>query len=520
MRSQVPPAVVLVLACGAQLMVVLDGLIMSVALPEIRSGLHLTAAGQQWIVNGYLITFGGLLLLAARAADLLGHRQVFLVGTAVFTLASLGGSLAPNGATLITARLVQGVGAAALAPSSLSLLTAIYSGEQRARALSIWSATAGSAGALGLVLGGVITSGLGWRWVLLVNVPVGLCLWIAASTTLAPSLPNERRRMDVPGALTITVSVAMLTYAITRAEASGWASSGTLTTLVLAAAFLVLFAVIERHSPAPLVPLSILWHRNVLVANTIVAIIGAVMTATLVLLSLYQQRVLGDSPLRTGHPLRRAHHDRTNGGRLQRRPRRGRRPRRPHPTVRDSRLDITAADTDDASLNGTPRRVCCIRRRQPILTVNLLAKRSPGRYRGDSSTPLAGYEVVRPEDLPPRSAGSAGCTRAPVRQRESQVPPDHEHDHIRPEPEPRKPRCQGRGPRSRRGRAIIQSGSMTTPDLLRRMQQTLRQRQRRSSGTATQSAIRIRSTSPVVTPSRSAALPEFTAMVNCPTASP
>jgi EmrB/QacA subfamily drug resistance transporter len=281
-------------------MVVLDGLIVSVALPEMRSGLHLSPTGEQWIINGYLITFGGLLLLAARAADLVGHRQVFLVGLAVFTLASLAGGLAPNGPTLITARLVQGLGAAALAPSSLSLLTSMYTGDQRARALSVWSATSGSAGTLGLVLGGVITSGLGWRWVQLVNVPVGLCLWIAASTTLAPAPRNERRRLDVLGALTITVSVAMLTYAISRAEESGWASTWTLTTLILSIAFLALFAVLEHRSPAPLVPLTIFRHRNVVVANTIVAIIGAVMTATLVLLSLYQQRTLGLSPLRTG----------------------------------------------------------------------------------------------------------------------------------------------------------------------------------------------------------------------------
>lgn len=292
--------VVLALACGAQLMVVLDGLIVSVALPEMRSGLHLTLAGQQWIVDGYLITFGGLLLLAARAADLIGRRQVFLVGVAVFTLASLAGGLAPNGATLIAARLIQGVGAAMLAASSLSLLTLTHTGEQRARALSIWSATSGSAGALGLVLGGVITSGLGWRWVLLVNVPLGVALWIAASTALAPALPEERRRVDVLGAFTITVSLAALTYAISRAQEVGWVSATTVSTLVLAAGFLVLFVVVECRRPAPLVPLSIFRHRNVVIANTIVALIGAVMTTTLVLLSLYQQHVLGQSPLRTG----------------------------------------------------------------------------------------------------------------------------------------------------------------------------------------------------------------------------
>lgn len=300
LKAHVPLTVVLVLACGAQLMVVLDGLIVSVALPAMRSGLHLTPTGQQWIVDGYLITFGGLLLLAARAADLTGHRRVFLAGVAIFTLASLAGGLAPNGPTLIAARLVQGVGAAALAPSSLSLLTMTHPGEQRARALSIWSATSGSAGALGLVLGGVITSGLGWRWVLLVNVPIGVVLWIAASTTLSPTQLDERQRVDVLGALTVTVSVAALTYAISSAQEAGWSSTGTITTLAVATVFLALFLIVERRSAAPLVPPSIFRHRNVVVANTIVALIGAVMTATLVFLSLYQQHVLGQSPLRTG----------------------------------------------------------------------------------------------------------------------------------------------------------------------------------------------------------------------------
>jgi MFS family permease len=145
------------------------------------------------------------MLLAARAADLVGHRQIFLTGIAAFTLASLAGGLAQNGAMLITARLVQGAGAAALAPSSLSLLTMTHTGEQRARALSIWSATSGSVGALGLVLGGVITSSLGWRWVLLVNVSIGALLWIVASATLVPSRVRDRQQLDVLGAVAVTL---------------------------------------------------------------------------------------------------------------------------------------------------------------------------------------------------------------------------------------------------------------------------------------------------------------------------
>lgn len=299
LKPSTPLPVVLVLACGAQLMVVLDGLIVSVALPDMRTGLHLTPTGQQWIVTSYLVAVGGLLLLAARIADILGHRRVFLAGLAVFTLASLTGGLAQNGTVLIAARFVQGVGAAALAPSSLSLLTLTHTGAQRAKALSIWSATSGSAGALGLVLGGVITGGLGWRWVLLVNVPIGIALWALAVATLAPNVAHERRRVDLLGAVTVTVAVGALTYAISRAE-SGWDSPAVALGLIAAVAFAVLFIATERRTAQPLIPLSIFRRPNLMAANAIIAAVGAVMTATVYFLSLYEQRVLDLGPLRTG----------------------------------------------------------------------------------------------------------------------------------------------------------------------------------------------------------------------------
>jgi EmrB/QacA subfamily drug resistance transporter len=300
LKPAVPLAVILILACGAQLMVVLDGLIVNVALPQMQAGLHFSASAQQWVVNGYLISFGGLLLLAARATDLIGHRQIFLTGVTVFTLASLAGGLAHDPAMLLAARLVQGIGAAALAPSSLSLLTMTHTGEQRTRALSIWSAVSGSAGALGLVLGGVIASGLGWRWVLLINVPIGAVLWIVASASLVPSRHHDRRPLDLPGAVTVTLGAAALTYGISQVGGYGWTSTRVIIALLCAAALLGLFVVAEQRSPAPLVQLSILRRGNVLAANAIIAGLGAIMTATLYFLSLYQQRVLGDSPLRTG----------------------------------------------------------------------------------------------------------------------------------------------------------------------------------------------------------------------------
>ncbi|MDG3009605.1 DHA2 family efflux MFS transporter permease subunit [Rhodococcus sp. D2-41] len=300
MKPHIPAAAVLVLACGAQLMVVLDGLVVNVALPQMRLDLGMSPSALQWVVNGYLVTFGGLLLLAARAADLIGHRRIFLAGVAVFTLASLAGGLAQNPAMLIGSRLVQGIGAAALAPSSLSLLTATHIGEHRGRALSIWSATSSSAGALGLVLGGVITSALGWRWVLLINVPIGAVLFVLASATLAPEHARERRSLDLSGAVTVTLGVGALTYGISQTTQHGWASGRVIAPLIVAAAALGLFILAEQRSPQPLVPLSILRRRNIVVANTIIAGLGAIMTATMYFLSLYLQQVLGDSPLRTG----------------------------------------------------------------------------------------------------------------------------------------------------------------------------------------------------------------------------
>ncbi|GAA5154852.1 MFS transporter [Amycolatopsis dongchuanensis] len=210
---------VAVIACLAQFMVVLDSSIVNVALPAMKAGLGLSPAGQQWVVNGYLITFGGLLLLASRAGDLLGRRRVFVAGLVVFTAASLLGGLASDGAMLLVARLVQGAGAAALGPSSLSLITASHTDPgARTRALTWWGVAAASAGAAGIVLGGVLTAALSWRWVLLVNVPIGACLLVATrASLLATPLARERARIDVPGAVTVTLAVAAIVYGISVA---------------------------------------------------------------------------------------------------------------------------------------------------------------------------------------------------------------------------------------------------------------------------------------------------------------
>jgi EmrB/QacA subfamily drug resistance transporter len=295
-------AVVAALACMAQFMVVLDSSIVNVALPAMKSGLGLSAAAQQWVVNGYLITFGGLLLLAARASDLFGRRRVFQIGLLVFTAASLLGGVAQDGWMLLAARFAQGAGAAALAPSSLSLITASHTDPgQRTRAMTWWGVAASSAGAAGVVLGGLLTASLSWRWVMLVNVPIGVGLLIASLVCLQPSAASQRRtRIDVPGALTITMSAAALVYGVSIAPDDGWTSGRVLTALIAGIVLFTAFVLIERRTKEPLIPLEIFAVHNLRIGNLLTLLMGVVITTPLFFLSLYMQQVLGESALRTG----------------------------------------------------------------------------------------------------------------------------------------------------------------------------------------------------------------------------
>jgi EmrB/QacA subfamily drug resistance transporter len=312
----VPAGLVVVLGCAAQFMVVLDTTIVNVALPAMRAGLGLSAVVQQWIVEGYLITFGGFLLLAARASDLLGRRRVFLLGLTTFTASSLVGGAAASGSVLLAARALQGVGAAALAPASLSLITTTHPpGPARTRALAWWSAVRACAGSVGMVLGGLLTT-IDWRLVLLVNVPIGVVIAAVAVTTLEPQAatgPARRvdtpgaqaatgpaRRVDTPGALTATAGVGLLVYGVSTAAERGWASPGVWGPLVLAGALIAMFLVIELHSSRPLVPLGIFRHRGLWVSNLVMAGLGMVMTSTVFFLSLYLQQAEGYSAARTG----------------------------------------------------------------------------------------------------------------------------------------------------------------------------------------------------------------------------
>ncbi|WP_326835091.1 MFS transporter [Amycolatopsis rhabdoformis] len=294
-------AAVAVVACVAQFMVVLDSSIVNVALPSMKSGLGLSSSAQQWVVNGYLVTFGGLLLFAARASDLFGRRRVFQFGLVVFSLASLAGGLAQDGWMLLAARVVQGAGAAALAPSSLSLITASHTEpSQRTRAMTWWGVAASSAGAAGIVVGGLLAS-ISWRWVMLVNVPIGVGLLIAGLMCLAPTATGPRRSpIDLPGAITVTLSAAALVYGFSAAPDAGWASARVVVSLVAGVFLLAAFVAIERRTSDPLIPLGIFSIANVRMGNVLTLCMGAVITAPLFFLSLYLQQVLGQSAVRTG----------------------------------------------------------------------------------------------------------------------------------------------------------------------------------------------------------------------------
>ena len=303
-RPAAPDWVILGIACVAQFMVVLDVSIVNVALPSIGRSLHYTPTGLQWVVNVYVLTFAGLLLLGGRAADLFGRRRTYVFGLAIFTLASLLGGVAQNDAWLTTARAVQGVGGAFLSPATLTIIVTTFSGARRSRAIGIWSAVAGAGGAAGSILGGVLTSELSWRWVLFVNIPIGVAGIGAALRYLSEmshDVPVLRKgRLDVGGAVTVTAGLAVLVYTLVGTDTHPWASAQTLGMLGAAVVLLGVFVLTERVVKAPLVPFRLFRSRAVTGANAVMLLVGAAFFAMWYFLSLYLQNVLGDSPLRAG----------------------------------------------------------------------------------------------------------------------------------------------------------------------------------------------------------------------------
>jgi len=292
----------LALLCGAFFMVILDGTIVLVALPSIGADLGFSEHGLQWVLSAYALTFGGLLLLGGRAADLLGRRRVFIAGVLFFTAASLMCGLAWSPAALIAARAVQGVGAAIMTPTALSIISTTFpDGSERNKALGIWGALGGIGATAAWLIGGPLVDGPGWEWIFFINIPLGL-----AALALSPLLLREsraaltRRSYDPAGALTITGALVLLVYAVVEAPDVGWGDVRTILLLAGSAVLLAAFALIESRHRAPLVPLRFLRSRTLAAANAVMLLIGTLAVGMPFVLTLYAQQVLGYSALKFG----------------------------------------------------------------------------------------------------------------------------------------------------------------------------------------------------------------------------
>jgi EmrB/QacA subfamily drug resistance transporter len=291
----------LAVLCMGALMIVLDSTIVNVALPSIRTDLGFSESSLAWVVNAYLLTFGGFLLLGGRLGDLFGHRRVFLIGIAVFTLASLACGLAGSQTFLVAARGVQGLGGAVVTAVALSLIMNLFTEPaDRAKAMGVYSFVCAGGGSVGVLLGGLLTGGLSWHWIFLVNIPIGLIV-IAATLKLLPASrgPGEGQ-LDIAGSITVTASLMLAVYAIVNGNEAGWTSLATLGLLGVAVVLLLAFLWIESRVSAPLMPLSLFRLRNVAVANTVGVLWAAAMFAWFFLSALYMQLVLKYSPMQVG----------------------------------------------------------------------------------------------------------------------------------------------------------------------------------------------------------------------------
>jgi EmrB/QacA subfamily drug resistance transporter len=295
-RRNVTLAVVL---C-AQLMIVLDLTVVNVALPSMAAGLHLSATSLSWVLNAYALTFGGLLLLGGRAGDILGRRRTFMVGLAIFTLASLAGGLATSSAALLAARAVQGVGGAIASPAVLATIVASFpEGRERVRALSIFTAVTMGGASLGLVLGGMMTQWASWRWVFFINVPVGIAV-VAIAPRLLASTPRRRGHFDVTGAITSTAGMSALVYGFIAVASDGWGSLTSAAAFTAAAALLTAFVLIETRKAEPITPLWLLRHRSRSASYVARLLLVAGMFGSFFFLTQFVQEVLGFDPLAAG----------------------------------------------------------------------------------------------------------------------------------------------------------------------------------------------------------------------------
>jgi EmrB/QacA subfamily drug resistance transporter len=288
--------------CLASLMIVLDVTIVNVALPSIRTDLDFSETSLAWVVNAYLLTYGGFLLLGGRLGDIFGHRRLFLMGITLFTLASLACGLATTQWFLVTARAVQGLGGAVASAVSLSLMMTLFTQPaERAKAMGVFGFVAAGGGSIGVLLGGVLTGSLDWHWIFLVNFPIGVVV-VVLSLKLLPGTRHAPAdgRLDVAGAVTVTAALMLAVYAIVNGNQAGWTSAQTLGLLGGAVALLVLFLALEARVPSPLVPLRLFRLRNVSTSNVVGILWAAAMFAAFFLTALYLQLVLGYSPMRVG----------------------------------------------------------------------------------------------------------------------------------------------------------------------------------------------------------------------------
>ncbi|MFJ2935422.1 MFS transporter [Streptomyces sp. NPDC087219] len=292
----------LALICAAQFMLVLDVTVVNVALPALATDLDLGRTALTWVVTAYTLCFGGLMLLGGRLSDALGARRVLLTGLALFTAASLACGLAPNAGVLLGGRIAQGIGAALLSPAALALVTTVFHGPERPKALGVWAAVGGTGSAVGVLLGGALTSGPGWPWIFYVNVPMGLAVLVALPR-FVPAMARPAKRgggLDVPGALLVTTATGALVYGLVAAGDSGWTSAATLLPLLGALALYAAFAATERKTRVPLMDLRMLTRRPVVVGSLLMLVATALLISFFFLGSMHLQHVHHLDALRTG----------------------------------------------------------------------------------------------------------------------------------------------------------------------------------------------------------------------------
>ena len=288
--------------CLGTLMIVLDATIVNVALPSIREDLGFSEASLVWVVNAYMLTFGGFLLLGGKLGDLYGQRRLFVAGIALFTVASLACGLATSQSVLIAARAIQGFGGAVVDAIALSLIVNVFDdADGRAKAMGVYSFVCAAGGSLGVLLGGVLTHALSWHWIFLVNIPIGLLVAVLCFTLL-PAIPAQAsgQRLDVAGAVTVTLSLMLAVYAVVDGNRAGWSSAQTLALLALSVVLLAGFLVIESRAASPLMPLRLFRSRQVAVANVVGVLWAAAMFAWFFIAALYLQLVLGYDPRQVG----------------------------------------------------------------------------------------------------------------------------------------------------------------------------------------------------------------------------